>query len=129
MDKFDNCSKGPVKYEDITPKFSHMEVKVYDSSVESFNTALKIWKSMVQKSRILSDFKASKTYEKPSEKRKREKREGVERRRILAVKEKQMASGEWDKIQKKKERRRENKRQYEKEQREKNNREDSVRYE
>jgi ribosomal protein S21 len=98
---------APVEFEDISPKFSTLEVKVDDS----FEYAFKKFRTMVQRSRILSDYKESQTYEKPSDRKRRKRREAVERTRVAAIIEKQVASGEWDKIRAKKEERREQKRQ------------------
>ena len=70
---------------------------------ESFEEGLRRFKSLIQRSKILTLYKESQSYEKPSEKRRRKKREIKERMRLATIREKQIASGEWDKKQKRKE--------------------------
>jgi len=100
----------PTKFEDLKP-FSHLEVIPDDGSKEAFEDAVKRWKSMVQKSQILSLYKEKQAYEKPSAKKRRKKREMLERRRVAELREEQIASGEWEKRQKRKEQKRQNRRQ------------------
>lgn len=49
-----------------------LEVKVYGNN---FEKALKAFRALVQKERILSAYKEKQTYEKPSDKRRRKKNE------------------------------------------------------
>jgi small subunit ribosomal protein S21 len=49
-----------------------LEVKVYNNN---FDKALKAFRALVQKERVLSDFKEKQTYEKPSDKRRRKRNE------------------------------------------------------
>lgn len=80
-------------------EFLPLQVEV----VSNFDDALRRFKSMVQKSKILSLYKEKQHYEKPSEKKRRKRREAAERRRLTILREKQMATGEWDRKQKNKE--------------------------
>jgi small subunit ribosomal protein S21 len=96
-------SKAPTKFEDLDPPFSHLEVRVSGDRYDDFNNALKRWKSAVQKSKILTQYKEKQSYEKPSEKKKRKKREALERARSTAFREALIASGEWEERKRKKE--------------------------
>lgn len=49
----------------------HLEVKVYDN----FDRALRAFRALVQKERILSIYKDKQSYEKPSDRRRRKKNE------------------------------------------------------
>jgi len=49
-----------------------LEVKVYGNN---FEKALKAFRALVQKERILSSYKEKRTYEKPSDKRRRKRNE------------------------------------------------------
>jgi small subunit ribosomal protein S21 len=51
-----------------------LEVKVYDNA---FDRALRAFKSLVQKERILSIYKEKQRYEKPSVKRRRKRNEAI----------------------------------------------------
>jgi ribosomal protein S21 len=57
----------------------HLEVKVF----ENFDRALRAFRALVQKERILSIYKDKQSYEKPSDKRRRKKNEM--RRKSLEV--------------------------------------------
>lgn len=79
-----NNSKGPRKegdnkavvVSDINDKFAHieavqarpLEVKVYGNN---FDKALRAFRALVQKERILSTYKEKQSYEKPSDRRRR----------------------------------------------------------
>lgn len=89
-------TKAPAPWSEYSADFKPLEVKVGSN----FEKSLKDFKSMVQKSKILSTYKEKQSYEKPSEKKRRKKREAEERNRLLLLKEKQIASGEWDRRQK-----------------------------
>lgn len=95
-------SNEPTKFEDLKP-FSPLEVRIEDGR---FEDAVKRWKSMVQKSQILSVYKEKQSYEKPSDKKRRKRRETAERLRVAKIKEQQMANGEWEKKQKAKDKKR-----------------------
>lgn len=75
----------------------------------SFEDALRRFKSLVQKSKILSLYKEKQAYEKPSVKKRRKKREAEERNRLVVLREKQIANGEWESKQKCKEQKRKEK--------------------
>lgn len=75
----------------------------------SFEEGMKRFKSMVQKEKILSLYKERMRYEKPSVKKRRKHREALERQMETEHRERLMITGEWDKIQKKKEKKRQEK--------------------
>lgn len=61
------------KYAHIQPvQAQHIEVKVYGNN---FEKALKAFRALVQKARILSTYKEKQVYEKPSQKRRRKRNE------------------------------------------------------
>lgn len=74
-------------------KFAHivplqarpLEVKVYNNN---FDRALKAFRALVQKERILSAYKDKQTYEKPSDKRRRKRNESMRKLRELEFKNK-----------------------------------------
>ena len=92
-------SSAPDKFEDLKP-FSHLEVSIDDK--QRFEDCVKKFKSLVQKSQIITLYKQKQVYEKPSDKKRRKKREYIERKRIAEHRERLINSGEWDKIQKRK---------------------------
>jgi ribosomal protein S21 len=102
--------KPPTPYEEITPKFSPLEIAVEGDGEMGFAYAFKKFRMAVQRSRVLSDYKAAQSYEKPSDKKRRKRREAIERARLMAIIDKQMQTGEWDKIKARKEEKREQKR-------------------
>lgn len=87
------------KESEITP----LQVKVEN---DNFDEALKKFKSMFQKEKILSELKERMAYEKPSEKRRRKRREAAEKLFVARLRERQIANGEWEKRQKKREKKR-----------------------
>ena len=93
--KYMSICKIPAELNEIK-EFSYLEVEVGSS----FEEALKRFKSLVQKSKILSKYKERQAYEKPSERKRRKKREAQERNRVALIREKQIASGEWEQRQK-----------------------------
>lgn len=86
--------------------FRPMEVTVNNGN---FEDAFRRFKTMVQADGILADFKQSKVYEKPSEKKRRKQREAANYRLMVASREAMIASGEWEKRQKRKEQKRQQK--------------------
>jgi small subunit ribosomal protein S21 len=94
----------PALYEDYSDHFTPLQVEV-----SHFEDSLRYFKSLVQKDKILSAFRDKQSYEKPSEKKRRKKREAAERRRITNIRDRMMATGEWDRIQKQKDKKRDNK--------------------
>jgi small subunit ribosomal protein S21 len=63
-----------------------------------FEGALRAFKALVQKEKILTEYKERQTYEKPSERKRRKKREAEKRRLAQEAKQKLIQSGEWDKL-------------------------------
>ena len=81
------------------PKIEPLQVVVENNN---FEDAFRRFKSMVQKERVISDFKEHRFYEKPSEKKRRKSREAVARKFAMEFKQKQILSGEWEKKMRKK---------------------------
>lgn len=79
--------------------FKPLEVVV----TASFEDACRRFKTLVQNEGIIANYKARQTYEKPSEKKRRKRREAAAHRLIMANREALILSGEWEKRQKKKE--------------------------
>ena len=88
-------------------EFSPIEVKV----TGSLEGAIRQWKAIIQKEKVISLYKEKTSYEKPSDKKRRKKREAVERTRIATLRQSQMNSGEWDKKQKRREQKRKQRQQ------------------
>jgi small subunit ribosomal protein S21 len=80
--------------------FRGLEVKVHDND---FEDAFRKFKSLIQKEKIISEFKEKQRYEKPSDKKRRKKREAIQKMMLAKLREQQILSGEWDKIQARKE--------------------------
>jgi len=57
-------------------QFKPIEVKVYGNS---FDRAFKAFRSLVQKERILSDYKEKQYYEKPTDKKRRKRKEAYQK--------------------------------------------------
>lgn len=80
------ASKGGELVAAVSDKFAHiepvqaqpLEVKVYGNN---FDKALRAFRALVQKERILSTYKENQSYEKPSDK-KRRKRNEMKRKRL-----------------------------------------------
>lgn len=87
------------------PDLRPLEVKVDGS----FEEAIKRFKAIFQRDRILGQLKERESYEKPSIKKRRKHRQALERKRIMEEREKLIASGEWIKRQKNKEKKRQKK--------------------
>jgi len=72
----------------VNDKFAHieavqaqpLEVKVYNNN---FDKALRAFRALVQKERILSTYKEKQSYEKPSDKRRRKRNEMRRKRQEL----------------------------------------------
>jgi ribosomal protein S21 len=86
-----------------------LEIKVEGSGRDHFEDAFRKFKALVQRERIVGQVKERMSYEKPSEKKRRKRREAQERRLLTAMREKLIASGEWEKRQKRKEQKRQQK--------------------
>lgn len=76
---------GEEKYDHIEPLQSRpLEVKVYDN----FERALRAFRALVQKERVLSTYKEKQRYEKPSDKKRRKRNERKRKMFELEMKEK-----------------------------------------
>ena len=83
---YKKASKGGESVAAVPDKFAHvepvqaqpLEVKVYGNN---FDKALRAFRALVQKERILSTYKENQSYEKPSDK-KRRKRNEMRRKRL-----------------------------------------------
>jgi small subunit ribosomal protein S21 len=83
-----------------TGKFAHiiplqakpLEVKVYNNN---FDRALKAFRALVQKERILSAYKDKQTYEKPSDRRRRKRNESIRKMKELEFKEKRYMKNDY----------------------------------
>ena len=89
----------------VTP----LEVKVEGPTKEHFEEAFRKFKAQAQRERIVGQVKERMSYEKPSEKKRRKRREAQERRLLTEMRERMIASGEWEKRQKRKEQKRQHK--------------------
>jgi small subunit ribosomal protein S21 len=77
---FKKASKGGETLATVPDQFAHiepvqaqpLEVKVYGNN---FDKALRAFRALVQKERILSSYKEKQSYEKPSDKRRRKRNE------------------------------------------------------
>ena len=84
-----------------------VQVKPIEVEVKgSFEEAFRRFKSLVQKERIIGQVKARMEYEKPSERKRRKRKEAYERRMLQAMREKMIESGEWDRRKRQKEQKR-----------------------
>jgi small subunit ribosomal protein S21 len=92
---------GPAEFD--MSRIHPLEVVVEGSSREDFEIAVRKFKSLFQKERIVGQIKEKMAYEKPSVKKRRKKIEAIERRRIADTRERMMQTGEWDRRQKRKE--------------------------
>lgn len=65
---------GPSKYAHIEPvQAQYLEVKITNNM--PFDKAFKLFRSLVQKERILSTYKEKQSFEKPSDKKRRKRKE------------------------------------------------------
>lgn len=77
-----------------------IEVKVEGSSREDFEYAVRKFKALFQRERIVGQIKERMAYEKPSAKKRRKSREAIDRRIMNQVREDMVKTGEWDRRQK-----------------------------
>lgn len=89
----------PGKPVEVTP----LQVKVQHGN---FEDAFRRFKLEFQREKVVTVLKERSSYEKPSDKKRRKKRESVQRRLMVEARERMMKSGEWEKRQKKKEQKR-----------------------
>ncbi len=85
---------------DYDNTFHPVEVKVNGNGREDIEIAMRRFKMLFQKEGVVGFVKDKSAYEKPSDKKRRKSREAEERKYLLAVREKLVASGEWDRMQK-----------------------------
>ena len=88
--------------------FRPLEVHIHGGN---FERASKIFKNLVQAERILSEYKRHQSYEKPSERSRREHQEAINRVLEEEAKAKKIASGEYEKEKLKKLKKKEKKKQ------------------
>lgn len=103
--KIKNTSGPATDYLDY---FKPLQVTVRSGSRDDFDYAARAFKAKVQKEKVISNFKERQFFEKPSDKKRRKRREAEEKRFSMEAKQRLIDSGEWDKRQKRKERRKEN---------------------
>lgn len=83
-------------------KFKPIEVVVEGSSREDFERSVRWFKVLFQRERIVGQLKDKMAYEKPSEKKRRKRREARSRRLLAEMRERMMKTGEWDRRQRQK---------------------------
>lgn len=83
--------------------FRPLEVTVRGDNLED---AVRRFRTLVQSDGLLLRLKERERYEKPSDKKRRKSREAQRRAHQLEMMEKMIISGEWDKRQEKKEKKR-----------------------
>lgn len=77
--------------------FKPLEVIVKNYN-DDFDSAHKAFKALVQREKVISLYKEHQRYEKPSDKKRRKRKEAQEKRLAMAHKAKLIESGEWNKI-------------------------------
>jgi len=97
-------TKGPTldDLKKVREKVRPIEVTVESGSREDLERALRTFKRIFQNERVIGQLKEKSTYEKPSEKKRRKRREACNRRLMAERRERMIKSGEWDRVQKKK---------------------------
>lgn len=80
--------------------FSPLEVKIEGRT--RTEDAIRLFKSIVQKDKVLALYKEKSHYEKPSVKKRRKQIEAAQKRYSADMKEEMMRTGEWDKRVKRK---------------------------
>ena len=88
------------------PKITPLEVKVENGN---FEDAFRKFKVIFQKERVVGQLKEREAFEKPSEKKRRKRRQAYERQLMIDARERMMKSGEWDRRQKRRQKKREQK--------------------
>ena len=117
-----NRNKYRGKYSKLgTPaQITPLQVKVRGDTKEDFESAFRAFKKLVQDSKIISLYKEKQSYEKPSDKKRRKRKESRERQLAMEAKQRLIASGEWEKRMKKKQEQKKRKQQLKKQESEKN---------
>lgn len=88
--------------ENYLEKFKPLQVEVRSSLRDDFDKAVKLFKTLVQREKVISNYKDRQSYEKPSDKKRRKRREAEEKRFATASKQRMIDSGEWEKKKKNK---------------------------
>ena len=83
----------------VTREFNPIQIKIESHDDYSMNKAVALFKKLVQRERIIGQVKERREYEKPSEKKRRKRREARDRRLADERRERLIASGEWDRVQ------------------------------
>jgi ribosomal protein S21 len=99
MSKFNHNNIGTSAPQDSDLKFRPLEVVVDGTCRDDFEFAMKKFKSLFQKEGVLGYLKNKSAFEKPSDKKRRKIRDSENRKRIADYKERLVLSGQWDKIQ------------------------------
>lgn len=79
-----------------------IEVVVEGSSREDLEIAMKKFKGLFNRERVIRQLKEKSYYEKPSIKKRRKRKEARERQLLAEARERMVKTGEWEKRQKKK---------------------------
>lgn len=98
MSNFRNGGPPEFDFSKIRP----IEVVLEGHSREDFEHALRRFKSMFQRERVIGKLKEKSRFEKPSDKKRRKCREAQSRQFLLEMRDRLIKNGEWEKIQKKK---------------------------
>ena len=104
-----DSSKKPFPWEPAIVR--PLEVRVEGTSNDDFQDAYRKFKALFQRERVVGQLKKRMSYEKPSEKKRRKRREAHGRRLMTAMRERMMQSGEWDRRQKQKQAKKQRKQQ------------------
>jgi ribosomal protein S21 len=80
-----------------------IEVKVESGSREDFERAMKRFKALFNSEHVLGSLKEKSSFEKPSARKRRKKREAIERAFLDNLRQEMIKTGEWDKRQRQKE--------------------------
>lgn len=90
-------------------KVRPIEVVIEGPDRSHFEDAARKFKVLFQRERVVGQLKEKMAYEKPSEKKRRKRREAQGRRLMAAMRERLIQSGEWDRRQKQKQQKRQRK--------------------
>ena len=99
MNKVNHNNIGTSAPQDSDLKLRPLEVTVDGTSRDDFEFAMKKFKSLFQKEGVLGFLKNKSAFEKPSDKKRRKIRDSENRKRIADYRERLVLSGQWDKIQ------------------------------
>lgn len=79
-----------------------IEVVVEGPSREDFEHASRKFKALFQRERVVGQLKEKSSFEKPSARKRRKKREAIERAFLDNLRQEMIKTGEWDKRQRQK---------------------------